>query len=1083
MKTYLAAVLPASNVLRAGRVIRLAWPAAVAALLVSPDSVAFAQGVATSGIRGSIRAENAASVDGARVRVTHTATGFAAEVEALHGRFFIQGLEPGGPYTVTVRRLGFVAQQREHVLLRLGELLELDFVFEPVVVQLESVSVGVSGKLTYSPAHAHGGTATTIGESLLHRLPTLNRDLYDFVRLVPQISTRIGLPNSGFSAGGVGFRFNNFLINGVSERTISGNVSNAFAGAKSVPLDAVREYQVLLAPYDVRYGDFAGALVNTVTKSGTNSLRGSVFAYGRNDRLARRSASAAGTAYDRVQYGFALGGPVVRDRLHFFIAPELQHFTFPAAGPYVGQPQDAERAVPVSETDLARLNEIMRNYGLTAGSAGPVENGNPLRNVFSRVDLALPAWNSRAVVWNNYSGSDDIVFSRASRDTFPLSTTQVTRVSASRLSAIQVHTALPRAGGGHNELLLSHRSQSLDPVADFHQPIVRVLVPTASSGRITVNTGTQETAQETWVRSSAIGVKDNLTLPAGTSHVLTVGAEAEHFSIRRGGVSGSYGTWTFASLDDLERGVADRYEVGLDFGSASAPLSGVQYAAYVSDQWTPHRRLSITAGLRGDMLALDGHAPYQAGVDSIFGRRTDQVPRRRIELAPRIGFTWDIAGTQRHHIRGGAGIFTGRYPLAWAHTAFSSHGAGGGLLRCGRSPGDVGLPPRFSPDHLAPPTACANDSTVTRSQRGDVDLLDGDLRMMRTARGSLAYDGSLPGGLRFTGEALVTRGLSDFVFVNLNLRDPQTTDRNGRVMYGSIGPSGIASPGLRSGFSEVIDLRNTSRNRSYQVATRLEKELADHTTGAASYTYSQVRDAQTPLRVNTRGIVAWASARALSGRHDDFTPGISSNDIPHRVVLAGTYAVPRARWRTELSFYYVGESGRPFTYIASGTLRRGDLNADGTNTNDPIYVPRSAFDASEIRFDASDNPVSFQQTAFEAFIERTSCLRRQRGRILERNSCREPWSNTTIASVRQSIPVGRHTLEIQLEVFNVLNLLSSRWGLRREAAPALLEHVGQTAEPGQPSHSIFRFDATAPLWTTLPAESAFQLQLALRYRF
>lgn len=1061
--------------------IRLIWQVTVAALLASPDSVAGAQGVASSGIRGGVRAEGAVSADGARVRVTHTATGFSVEVNARRGRFLIQGLEPGGPYTVTVRRLGFVEQRRERVLLRLGELLELEFVLQPVIVQLTAATIVASENLAYSTAHAHGGTGTTIGESLLHRLPTLNRDLYDFVRLVPQISNKIGLPNPGFSAGGVGFRFNNFLINGVSERTISGNVSNAFAGAKSVPLDAVQEYQVLLAPYDVRYGDFAGALVNAVTKSGTNTPRGSGFAYGRNDRLGRRSDST--TAYDRVQYGFSLGGPVVRDRLHFFIAPELQHFAYPAPGPYVGQPENSERAVPVRETDLARLDEIMRNYGLTAGSGGPVENGNPLRNVFSRVDLALPAWSSRAVMWNNYSGSDDIVFSRASLDMFSLSTSQLTRVSKSRVSAIQLHTTPPNAGGGHNELLLSHRSQSLVPVAGVQQPIVRVSVPAASGGRVTVNTGTDETAQDTWIRSSAIGLKDNLTLPVGAAHVVTLGAEAERFRIRRGGVLGSYGTWTFASLDDLDLGIADRYEVGLDFGRGSVPINGAQYAAYVSDQWQPRRRLSITAGLRADMLALDGRAPYHAGVDSIFGRRTDQMPRRRIELAPRVGFSWDVSGTGRHRIRGGAGIFTTRYPLAWAHTALSSYGAGGGLLRCGRSPADVGLPPPFSPDHRAPPRACANGSGITANKRGDVDLLDSNLRMMRTARGSLAYDRSLSAGLRFTAEALVTRALSDFVFVNLNLQDPETTDRSGRVMYGSIGPSGIATPDLRSGFSEVIDLRNTSRGRSYQVATRLEKELTGRTTGALSYTYSRVRDAQTPLRVNTRGFVAWASARALSGRHDDVTPGISSNDIPHRVVLAGAYAVPRPRWRTDLSFYYVGESGRPFTYIASGTLRRGDLNADGTNTNDPIYVPRSALDTSEIRFDGNGDAIVSQQSTFETLIERTSCLRRQRGRILERNSCREPWSNTTIASLRQMIPVGGRGLETQLDVFNVLNLLNGAWGLRREAAPALLEHVSQTAGPAQTSHSVFRFDTTSPRWTTLPAESAFQFQLALRYRF
>lgn len=1022
-------------------------------------------------------------MEGAHVRVTHSATGTAAEVTARGGRFLVQGLEPGGPYTITLRRIGFVPQQRDGVFLRLGEMRELEFVLRPQSVQLDTMTVVASGIPAYSPVHAHGGTGMTISDPLLHSLPTLNRDFYDFLRLVPQISTKVGLPNAGVSAGGVGFRFNNFLIGGVSERSLSGSVASSFSGAKSVPLDAVQEYQVLLAPYDVRYGDFAGALINTVTKSGTNVFRGSAFASGRNDRLGRDTATAGRTAYERIQYGFSFGGPVVRDRLHFFVATEFQRFTYPAAGPYVGQPQKSPDPVPVRETDLARLSEIMRTYGLVAGSAGPAANGHPLRNVFSRVDLALPEWNSRVIAWNNYGASDDISYSHASasRDTFFLSTRRVTSLSRTGQSAIQVHTTLPRGGGGHNELLLYHRTQSLTSEGDLKQPSVQVSIPGVLAGRVTVTTGTPEQAHATRTASSANGFKDNLTLPLGASHVLTFGTEAEFFGIRRRGVTGSYGTWTFESLDHLALGIADRYEVGLDLGGATVPLGGAQYAAYLSDQWEPHARLTITGGLRADMLAVDGHAPYHSGIDSLFGRRTDQMPRRRIELSPRAGFTWDISGTQRHRMRGGAGIFTTRYPLAWAHTALSSYGAGGGVLRC--SPNDLGPPPRFNPDYLAPPLACANNVGIAASGRGDVDLLDPNLRMMRTARGSLAYDATLLSGLRFTGELLVTHGLSDFVFVNLNLQGSDSTDRAGRVMYGSIKPSGLASPTLRaSGFAEVIDLRNTSSTRSYQIATRLDKELTNRANGMFSYTYSRARDAVTPLRVNNRGIVAWASSRVLSGSHDDLTPGISSNDIPHRVVVAGTYAVPR-RWRSELSFYYLGESGRPFTYIASGTQRRGDLNADGTNTNDPIYVPLSALDATEILFDGAGEAAASQRAAFETLIERTSCLRRQRGAILERNSCREPWSNTTIVSFRQSVPISKRAIEGQLDIFNVLNLLRSSWGLRREAVPALLEHVGQTAEPVATSMSIFHYNAAGTRWTTPPGESAFQLQLALRYRF
>ncbi|MGE5749960.1 MAG: TonB-dependent receptor [Gemmatimonas sp.] len=1071
-------------------VASLALGSLTAAAALAAPRTSHAQGIGAAAARGRVSDANGHGIE-SRVRVTQAATGFSVEDLTHDGRFFVQGLEPGGPYTISAHGLGYAAQRRDSIFLALGEIRESDFVLQPIASLLDTVTIAASGG-RYGNSHSDGGTGTTISASVLDRLPTLNRDLYDFVRLVPQISTRISLSNPGMSAAGMGFRFNNFLINGVSDRTLSGGVSSAFAGAKSIPLDAVQEYQVLLSPYDVLYGDFAGGLVNAVTRSGTNTLRGSAFVYGRNDRL-RRDADTLSSRYEREQYGVSVGGPLVRNRLHFFAASEFQRFTYPAPGPYVGQPDDSKRAVPVSTADLDRFDAIMKRNGLTAGSAGPLDNGNPLRNLFARLDLSLPEWNSRIFFWNNYGSSDDIALSRAARDTFSLSSYRVTRASRTNTSALQIHTNLRRIGGAHNELLISRRSDRLDPIGAVQQPIVRVAVSAASGGRVTLNSGTHETAQTVGFRSSDYSVTDNLSFAVGPTE-LTIGGQAERFHVSRGTSVGAYGSWSFGSLADLDLGVADQYEVRVDFENADAPIGGRQYAAYASDRWQAGERLVITTGLRGDLLGFSQHAPYNRAVDSIFGRRTDEMPRRRVEFSPRIGFTWDIPGRAEHRFRGGAGIFAGRYPLAWAHSALSSYGVGG-LLRCSRVGPGRGAPPAFTPDYLTPPTACSGGSTITAADPGDVDLVDRNLRMTRVARASIAYDRRLPWNLLLTNEALFTRALSDFVFANLNLAEPLGTDPYGRVMYGTIATTGAATARTRSPFLEVIELRNTGRNRSWLLSTRLEKSQREVVSAFVSYTYSRARDVQTPLRVNTRGTTAWASARVTSGRDDDYPLGISSNDIPHRVVAGGAYSPRSLKGRTLFSFYYVGESGRPFTFTAYGTLRRGDLNADGSS-NDPIYVPRSALDTLEVLFSgfsdaagADNSPAAqadrerAQRTAFESFIERTSCLRRQRGKILERNSCREPWSNTTIASARQAIPVGGNAFEVQLDVFNVLNVLNAGWGLRREAAPALLEHFRQSSGSVQASRPVFRFDATSTGLTTSSTESAFQMQLAMRYRF
>jgi hypothetical protein len=422
--------------------------------------------------------------------------------------------------------------------------------------------------------------------------------------------------------------------------------------------------------------------------------------------------------------------------------------------------------------------------------------------------------------------------------------------------------------------------------------------------------------------------------------------------------------------------------------------------------------------------------------------------------------------------------------------ALANHGEGIGVLSSGFRPTDAGLPPDFEPDYRAAPDQCATGAPLAARPFGDVDLLDPNLRMARTLRTSLGYERELPGHLVASADLLVSRYLSDFMWVNLNLQGPQSVDRVGRVLYGTIDAGGIATPALRSSYSEVIELRNTSRNYSWQLAGRLEREVTRGLAASLSYTYSRTRDVQSPSRVNTTGITMWADARALSGRHDDPALGVSLNDLPHRIVAALAWTAPWKRWSTQVAFYYVGESGSPFTYLVTGASRRGDLNADGSNANDPIYVPRSALDTTEILFQAftrsgtSEVVTAGQQAAaFEAFIGQTPCLRRQRGQIVARNTCREPWTNTTIASVRQGVPIGGQVLELEVDAFNLLNLLDDGWGRYRLARPRILEHVGHATDAEGRAQPVFRYDPAFAPWETLPAESAFQLQVAARLRF
>jgi hypothetical protein len=1067
---------------------------ACACLTPAPRTELQAQGITTGAIRGTVRMADSTESEGATVLVRSTATGQIVEALVRREQFVVQGLEPGGPYSVTVRRIGAVARRYDGIVLALGEPLALDVVLEPAPVQLDSMVVTPSPALL---SCCDGGTATTLPDSLIHRLPSLNRNVYDFLRLVPQISSRIGFAPGGISGGGVGFRVNGFLTNGVPEQSLGGGQPPEFAGGRSLPFEAVREYRVLLAPFDVRYGDFAGALVNTVTRSGTNRFEGSAFGQARNDALARGGELAV-LPYDRWQLGASVAGPIARDRAHFLLAIELQRTESPMIGPFLGQPEGSLPRLPVRGEEIARLEAILRDsYGLVAGSGGPVENRSRIGNLFARVDLGLPGWNSRAVAWLNYSEARSLAFSRV--DSFPLSSYALDQSLRPATLALQLHTALRRPGGGENELTLAHRRIPFGGNPAVRQPLIQVLLADSTGHAIPVLTGTPAVGQGRILRQWQLLLRDNFTLPLGRAHVATVGLEAEWFRIGPQGLPNGYGTWSFTSLDSLEAGLADRYTVARDFGAAEMPLPGLQLGAYAGDLWQVGRRLSLTAGLRTDRLALTRRAPYNPLIDSLFGRRTDERLHRTLQLSPRLGFTWDPSGTGRQQLRGGLGIFTGRPPLAWFQTALQNSGLGSGILRCGTQPqqGDRGLPPVFvDPDPLAPPLACGGGEGLTGAA-SDVDLVDPSLRMARTLRAVLGYERRLPGGLVGTVEGLVTRNLSDFIFVNLNLEGPQGTDPRGRVLYGSIDSMGRGLPALVTPTPQnVFELRNVSRGSAVQIAGSVARRFDHGMALTASYTWSRIRDVQTPLRVNTGGLVNWV-LRAVSGRHDDLTPGISLNDVPHRVTLAGTWRAPWRRWLTEVSLLYVGESGSPFTWrVGPGDRRgQGDLNADG-GLNDPVYVPRSAFDSSEIVFagvaaEGDNSPaaqqarVRAQQGALERFVGRSGCLRRQRGRILERNSCREPWAHTTAASLRQTLPIGGRVLEAQLDVLNLLNLVDGDWGLRRTttASQMLLQHVGQVVGPSGRPEPVFRFDEATARFVTNRAESAFQLQFGMRYRF
>jgi len=1058
--------------------VRLACALTLLGLQAVARVDARAQSLTTGTISGVVQDASRAAIDAAEVRLVNRTSGVATQGRSrADGRYVVQGLEIGGPYSVLIARIGFKPYVRDGLFLTLGQDLRLDVVLEALATELPALVVEADADPEFSPSRT--GITSTVSDSFLRRLPAINRDLYSFVSLIPQLSTVSEEPIP--SGGGVNYRFNSILLDGASDQApFGGNAGGAIWGGKAIPIEAVKEYQVLLSPYDVRQGGFAGAGINAVTRSGGNRWQGTAFFYGRNEGLAR------------TQFGAALGGPILRDRVHFFAAAEFQHLSAPSVGPYVGQPASSQAPLPVDSAAVTRFTQLLQTHGLTAGSAGPLSNTNPTRNLFGRLDVALPRWNSRLVLRHNASRADTNAFSRPSPSPacrlvacFPLSSVGRRQEITKASTVGQVYTSF--RSGAYNELIAGYSSIHLSFTPNARAPLVMAAVPDAGGpGVVYLQTGSLEFAQDNDLRQRGLELTDNLTLVSGP-HRITIGGTFGLQRLRSRQLSGSYGLWRFSSLDSLALDSAADYRVTKDFGGADASLDGAQYGAYLGDQWQVSPGLALTYGVRLDLPALSQRPPYVAAVDSVYGRRTDVVPSGHALWSPRVGFNWDVTADRRQQLRGGVGLFAGRPPLAWLLRAFQNYGLGVATLDCSPAAGP-GLPPAFPdhPDYRAPLTACANDASFGSAVTGPVNLVDPHLRFPQILRVSLGYDRRLPWGMVGTLEGLYTRGVHDFVFVNRNLAGPDSVDRNGRVMYGGIDSLGVATPHLvPRAFPEAIELRNQSRNYAYNLTARLEKRFSNRFEGRVAYSWSRVRDAQTQLFLAFHD--NWEFGRVESGRHDDLHVGISDFDQPHRIVIVGTWA---ASWKTDVSFYYVGTSGVPFTYATAGTGGTGDLNADGSSLNDPIYVPRNAADTTEIRFAGSPSAVATQQAAFEGFIARTPCLRAQRGRIARRNSCRSPWVHTLNVSVRQSVRFGGHTLSAECQVFNFLNLLNRGWGQVRLpndsdalSRVGVLEQVGQTPGRASQSQGVFHYDEGFRSFTSQNLLSNYQVQLGARYSF
>ena len=1064
---------------------RFLFKAVASAFAASMMFAAAAGGQVTTGtIGGRVTDESGKPIEGAQVQVKNMNTNLQrARLTNADGRYVILGLEVGSGYSVSVRRIGLQATAQDGQVVELGTLTKVDFTMKQAVTNLAGVTVIATTDPIIAPNKT--GVGATISDSLLHRLPTLNRNFTDMVSTVPGVSVN----GPGLAGGGVNNRYNTIQIDGASETDLFGLGSTGQpggqAGGKSIGIESVKQYQVLLSPYDVRQGNFAGALINAVTKGGTNEWHGSVYDTFRSQSMTRTEPYLAD--YHQTQYGVTLGGPIVKDKIFFFINPEYQLENAPSSGCYVGL-----AGCNLAAADLARFTSLAQQYGVPTGSSGQVFTKNPLTNIFARLDFNQLPFNSTLMLRYNYGGATQDVFSRGSPGTlvsWPLTSNEYQFLSVKRAAVAQLRSNF--SNGSYNELFLGYTT-----IRDVRAPVavapqINVTVPGA-----TLIAGSERSSQANSLAQNYTELTDNFTFNVGSEHRITIGSQ-NFLNYQWSNVFGQniYGNWTFANLDSLASGQPSSYNVGVGANGTNGAVSpsAQQLSAYAQDEWNVTNRLTLTYGLRVDVPSFGSKPPLNQEILTDFGKSTSSIPSGQSLLSYRIGFNWDVTGDQRNQIRGGAGIFTGRPAFVWMSNEFGNTGGLSGFaqLTCNNA-----AAPKFNATTAAtPPTQCTNGTTATAGS--EVDLMQSNVKFPQTQRESLGYDKDLGNGWVGTVEGMLTQNLNDFFYQNIALAGPQGTDPNGRVMYGPVPNGPILKIAARN---RVLEAVNTNKDWGYNWTVGVQRKFRDNFEFELWYTRAEEKTSQDPTSSTQASQTQFG--RAWAGNLMDQSVGTSLFQQDHRIVMAGTYRFQPTL--TDISLTYSGRSGNHYDYVYGGGS--GDLNGDGFTGNDLIYVPKSTTDSNQIFLvPLGTNTTATEAAALQKFISSTKCLATQAGTIMQRNSCQAPWVHEFDLSVRQSLGAWGsnsflHThsfdnLSVQFDVFNLANLINSGWGKQEytgaQQSVSLLTYVTTENRNGKSligaagvaARPEFTFDPNTLKTNAINVSSNYRMQLSFRYAF
>lgn len=1020
----------------------------------------------TGTLQGTVLDNDKKPLPGVKVIIIDNETNYTYKVLTDEkGYYFQNNLIPSTNYSIEYSFIGLKTETLSHVIITLGNTTTQDIILQSEEKALNAVVVQSNIQ--------KNGNETNLGEDKINNTPTINRSIQDLTGNMPE--------NNQNSFGGASNRFNNLSIDGIANNDVvgfqepasgaSGSAANGTPGSLSqsqpIGLGAVKQLSVKLAPFDASIGNFSGGSINLITKNGTNKFQHEVYMFGNNQWLIGKYA--AGNEQEvanfySAQFGFGTGGPIIKDKLFYYLNFEQAS----SSNPVLGAPGSSS-----SNFDLATVAQISdtlnARYNYDPGTYSQADLRTSSSKLFLRFDYNLSVKHKATLRHNFVKSYADHLEWNAS--IFNFGNQGFRHNSTANSTAFELKSNFSKSFSNNFKL-------GFNTVNEFRSFDGRVFphiqIATSSTNRIFAGT-----YREASVYSSdfyTLQIADKITY-VRNKHTITYGGQVQYHHVDYGFLSAWNGRWEYKSVEDFlydnpsrVRGVYNHIDNSYEnvTNHPSATIAVLEAAAFIQDKYRINKDFSLTLGLRIDGQYFPEALPISDAVKltpefANFNNKISPIP----QINPRMGFNYRVDQKGLITLRGGTGLFTGRIPYLWF--AYMEYISGTEYFNI-----DI------KPSGPLPLTENLDDLTSLQPEITEINLLDENFTLPRDWKSNLAVEVKTPNNWKFSIEGTLTKVLTGLYFQSINRKDSiaNFTGADNRPYYLASGED----IKINTDFTNVFVLSNSNKGYRYNFTASVEKKHKGYY-GYLGYTYGMSKDISSTVRNSPAANYEWNQAIIANNPQLSF----SNFDLRHKIVSVQGY---EQEWGNKnslgINFLYRGRAGTPFSFVY-----QGDINRDGSSRNDLVYVPN---DASEITFvditDADGNVVitsEEQWTNFNTYINNDPYLSNKKGTYVERNGARTPWNHELDMKIQYAKGFSNgNRITVSLDVLNVLNMLNKNWGALVyvpnvvNSSYSLLKFVGING-----SHPEYQFNipTNEKPWVTDLYNSRWRAQLGIRYEF